>query len=131
VAIREAHVEFQPKSTAPAMGRRVLGGLVDRIPERSLEDARLLLTEVMTNAIRHAQGGGEEPITVSLSVVGDELVVQVADPGEGFDARRPHGTTAGTGWGLFLLEQIASVWGVERRPGGGSVVWFRLGLRSE
>jgi len=129
VAIRQALVEFEPRSTAPAMGRRVLGGLVDRIPERSLDDARLLLTEVMTNAIRHAHGGGEEPIVVSLSVVGDELLVQVADPGEGFDPRPGRGTGAGTGWGLFLLEQIASVWGVERNLEGGSVVWFRLALR--
>lgn len=130
MAIREAHVEFQPKSTAPAMGRRVLGGLVDRIPERSLEDARLLLTELMTNAIRHGTANREQTITVSLSVIGDELVVQVADAGDGFDVPRGHGRATGSGWGLFLLEQIASVWGVERRPGGGSVVWFRLGLRS-
>jgi signal transduction histidine kinase len=129
MSVREARVEFRPEDTAPAMGRRVLDAFADAIPLASLADARLLLTELMTNAIRYGGLGLGDVIRVCLVVEGDELSVEVEDPGRGFEARAEPGSPAGTGWGLFLLEQIASRWGADARPGGGSIIWFRLPLR--
>ncbi|MGZ8604123.1 MAG: ATP-binding protein [Actinomycetota bacterium] len=110
------------------MARRIIGGLADRLAAETLEDARLLLTELMTNAIRHSgivEGG---VITVRIYPTADELTVEVSDPGQGFVARTGSGPSRGSGWGLFLLGQVAANWGTTARRDGGSIVWFTLPL---
>jgi anti-sigma regulatory factor (Ser/Thr protein kinase) len=127
MAMREARVAFLPQDSAPAMGRRVLGGLADRVPGPTLDDARLLLTEVLTNAITHGSLEDGQTISVCLRVSAGDLVVEVADPGPAFTPRgRSVGAGAGSGWGLFLVDRIADDWGVAVQPSGGVVVWFRL-----
>lgn len=126
--MHEARVSFLPSDSAPAMGRRVLGGLADRVPAPVMDDARLLLTEVMTNAIVHGRLGDGQVIDVGIRVSEGDLVVEVSNPGRGF-AREALRQSAelGSGWGLFLLDRIADDWGVDRRAAdGGVVVWFRL-----
>jgi anti-sigma regulatory factor (Ser/Thr protein kinase) len=61
--MEEARISFRPGETAPAMGRRVIEGLSDRVPRRTLDDAKLLLSELMTNAIRHAGPTDAETIS--------------------------------------------------------------------
>ncbi len=123
MTIHEARVTFLASDTAPAMGRRVLEGLGDRVPGAVLEDARLLLTEVMTNAIRHAGLDGTDPVDVLIRPGASSLAVEVGDGGRGFDlGERLHGA----GWGLLLLDRLADAWSVEERPTGGTVVRFRL-----
>ncbi len=125
--MEEARVSFRPHHSAPAMGRRVLDGLSDRVPRSTLDDARLLLSELMTNAIRHAGLTDEETITVLIRTAPHELYIEVADRGRGFDVSgSAHGSSAGTGWGLFLLDRLADSWGVGDEGDDGSVVWFLL-----
>jgi anti-sigma regulatory factor (Ser/Thr protein kinase) len=120
-------VSFRPHDTAPALGRRTLDGLADLVPSATLDDARLLLTEVMTNAIRHAGAREDESISMLLRVTESELFIEVTDRGRGFG---PGGVgAAGTGWGLFLLDRLSDAWGVSERDGGGAAVWFRLRWR--
>jgi len=89
------------------------------------ESAVLLVSEVVTNAILHAG----TPIEVTLRLDGG-LRVEVADGSEHLPVRRRYATTAGTGRGLMMLEELADAWGVQRRP-GGKVVWFELGRGAE
>jgi anti-sigma regulatory factor (Ser/Thr protein kinase) len=111
------------------MGRRVLDGLSDRVPRSTLDDARLLLSELLTNAIRHAGLSEDETISVLIAANDAELHIEVADRGRGFEAGRHDPSSAtGTGWGLFLLDRLADAWGTERDASGGSVVWFTLGF---
>ena len=95
-----------------------------------LENLRLLVSEVVTNSLRH---GGARPETESIEVtieqIGDRIVVEVVDPGRGFVPSvcepRPGQTS---GWGLFLVDSIASRWGVH--GDGATRVWFEIGRRS-
>jgi anti-sigma regulatory factor (Ser/Thr protein kinase) len=121
-------MSFRPHDTAPAEGRRVLDGLSGLVPPVTLDDARLLLTELMTNAIRHAGDREDEAISMLIQATSSELFIEVTDRGRGFEPRGP-GAAAGRGWGLFLLDRISDAWGVSERDGGGASVWFRLRWR--
>ena len=88
--------------------------------------AHLLTSEIASNAVRH----GKEPIDLSVSVEEEGLRVSVFDRGSGFDPdelRFVQSLSADTegGRGLYLVQHLASEWGVRRRD-EGTEVWFRL-----
>ncbi len=89
-----------------------------------LEDVRLLVTELITNSLRHADLRPGDRVLVRAGVSDDRVRVEVHDPGRNGapEPRAPGGK--GGGYGLYLLELIAQRWGVERD--GGTLVWFEL-----
>ena len=86
------------------------------------ESASLLISELVTNSVLHGEG---EVITVLIdSGLPGSLRCEVIDDGSGFvpvaRTERPAG-----GWGLQLVEQLSSSWGVRE---GSTHVWFDLPL---
>ena len=122
--MREAKLLFGPEATAATMGRRVLDGLSDGLEPARLDDARLLLTELIANAIQHGNLDAADRISVVFRRRGDGIVVEVADPGDGVPGTVEPGS--GSGWGLTLLARLADDWGLEPRSDGGTLAWFRL-----
>lgn len=82
----------------------------------------LLTSEVVTNAITHAAEHGE--IHVAAAFAPGYARIEVLDRGPGFDPDVRHGAT---GFGLRLLDKLATRWGVER--GSGTLVWFEVDRR--
>jgi anti-sigma regulatory factor (Ser/Thr protein kinase) len=115
------------ESGAAAAARRALRDGNGVLPPAIRGDVLLLLTELVTNAVRHAGAGPERPVQVQLQHRAGCVVVAVADEGPGFtwDPTAPAGSESG-GWGLFLVNQIADRWGVERTT-SGTRVWFEIG----
>lgn len=89
---------------------------------RVLSRARLLLSEVVTNAVRH----GSPPITTELECRGTEgMHVRVSDASPGAPVVRQVDVEATGGRGMALVDLLSEQWGVE--PGqAGKAVWFRL-----
>ncbi|WP_431783116.1 ATP-binding protein [Streptomyces chumphonensis] len=89
------------------------------------EEASLVLSELLTNAVRHANVPGRQ-IETRYLLVPDGLRVEVHDA---CDVRPvmelPAGATTG-GWGLPLVDVLAARWGVSDRQGPGKVVWAEL-----
>lgn len=87
-----------------------------------VDDAVLLTTEALSNALRHAQA---DQIDVSVAVEDGHLVIRVKDDGTGFD----HGAISG-GMGLHSMKSRAESHGgsttVETSPGGGTHVEARF-----
>ena len=113
-----------PTRTAPAEARRSLERVVGEDRE-ALETCQLLVSELVTNSVRHAEL--EADARIGLRVEADDRAIRVAvsDPGQGFD--QPTGAPAAgsaSGWGLYLVEQMADRWGVEQGP--DTLVWFEL-----
>ena len=96
-----------------------------KVEPQVLDDIRLLVSELVTNAIRHAEAadGGEVGLDVTID---HELVrVEVADPGAGFDPTpRDDEMSRPGGWGLYLVDRIADRWGVVRNR--MTRVWFEI-----
>ena len=118
-------LRLEPTRTAPAEARRSLERVVGGVDREALETLQLLVSELVTNSVRHAQLEGGAEIGVRVEADARAIRVAVSDPGKGFDV--PEGVPAAgspSGWGLFLVEQMAERWGVDRD--GETRVWFEL-----
>ena len=113
---------------AVTASRLALAGLEDRLDPNVLFDIRLLVSELVTNCVKHARTGPEESIVLSVDIGDHQVRVSVRDDGPGFEPPAPplteEAAEAGSGWGLFLVDQISESWGVEREA--GATVWFEL-----
>jgi anti-sigma regulatory factor (Ser/Thr protein kinase) len=88
-------------------------------------NVRLLVSELVTNSVRHSQTGASDPIELRLAVFADRLRVEVSDHGSGFQRRvRTPERGSGSGWGLYLVDQLADRWGVSRDE--TTHVWFEI-----
>ncbi len=111
-----------PKSPgSAAQARDLLGRLADELPTKILDDARLLISELVANAVEHVAEDGE--IGVSIALDDGVLRVEVRDPGPGFEFVERAGDAGASdrGWGLVFVNRVASRWAHE--PGR---VWFEL-----
>jgi anti-sigma regulatory factor (Ser/Thr protein kinase) len=122
--ISEIRVPGGPE--APAQVRsRLERQLADELDAERLADIRLLATEVVSNSVRHGRVDSDGWVSAAVSAADGTLRVEVRDSSRGGhpEARTPDYEDGG-GFGLFLLDQIASRWGVERDP--NLCVWFEL-----
>ena len=98
--------------------------LAQRVTGGALEDVRLLLTELITNALRHSGAEPGDEIGVTADVTDGTVRIEVHDPGrDGAPEVRAPGARGG-GYGLFLVDRLTSQWGVERQD--GTTVWAEL-----
>lgn len=110
---------------APGSARHALDELRGEVPDGVLEDVRLLVSELVTNSVRHAAGGEKSWIRVRVTVSARRVRVEVTDPGPGFEAEvSVPSIYQESGWGLFLVQQVAQRWGVDR--GRETRVWFEI-----
>jgi len=112
---------------APRAARHCLASLEPHIEPETYERSQLLITELVTNSLRHGELPRDARITVSVVVDRRCVRVEVSDPGGGFDADRAlvrERTTREGGWGLHLTDSLARRWGVIR--GTRTTVWFEL-----
>jgi anti-sigma regulatory factor (Ser/Thr protein kinase) len=102
--------------------------LTGELPDARLADVRLLTTEVVTNSVRHGQVDDDGWISSTVAVDDDRVRVEVRDSGDvlGVPEQRAPDYEDGGGFGLFLLDQVATSWGVEQDA--GLCVWFELAL---
>jgi signal transduction histidine kinase len=108
---------------AAAVARRAIGRLSSGLDPGTLDTVRLLVTELVTNSVRHADAPA---VDLRVRVSERRVRLDVRDDGPGFlaEQRSPHPGPEG-GWGLFLVDHLADRWGVDER-GRGSHVWVEL-----
>jgi anti-sigma regulatory factor (Ser/Thr protein kinase) len=85
----------------------------------------LLVSELVTNSVKHGGAGPDDPVRVEL-IVSDQVVrVEVSDLGPGFRPTPQPAPAPGRvgGWGLIMVDRSASRWGIRH---GGRCVWFEL-----
>ena len=111
---------------APAEARRALAEQYPTLPLIVHTDLALLVTELVTNAVRHGGAAVDRPLRVEFARTNGRMRVEVVDPGTDVDwnARPGNGDSRG-GWGLFLVDRIADRWGVCPAP-SGTCVWFEM-----
>lgn len=115
---------FPADVTSVAAARRFVSSELADLGTR-LETVVLLVSELATNAVRHATSAFELSIERSDGL----LRVEVADQGAGAPNKQPHDIEAPSGRGLQIVEALADEWGVTERQ-RGKAVWFTLGLTS-
>lgn len=98
-----------------------------KLPDEVTETAVLLLSELMTNAYRHAKVPPGREIRARAELDGDHLHVAVSDANDTLPTARAATLDEESGRGLALVEALAENWGTTPRPYGiGKTVWFVL-----
>jgi anti-sigma regulatory factor (Ser/Thr protein kinase) len=121
-------VRLPAKPSSAAVARqRIAADLVEQdVAAPIVDDVVLVVTELVSNAIRHAEPLPDGQVTVSWQVDGRGVKVRVSDGGGGGEPRLRHATPRDTsGRGLALVEAIATRWGVEDSP-AHTTVWAEL-----
>ena len=121
-------IELPGGRYAPGTARTTLGEmLAERLDETDLFDASVLVSELVTNAVRHGRADEDETIVVHVAIAPDVLRVEVCDHGPGFEPPAvPRPRRHGGGNGLVLLARMSSTWGVAGDD--GTCVWFERAL---
>lgn len=123
---RTVDIELPPAADSVAVARARLDTLQGVVKEELLDDLRLLVSEVVTNSVRHAGLRPSDRVDVHVIVEPRRVRAEVVDPGTGFEPpAHPPALGAGAGWGLFLVGRVASRWGVDRAD-GHTRVWFEI-----
>ena len=117
-------IEATPR--APSIARRALEQLSARVDGSVLQDTQLLVSEVVTNSIRHS--GSEDAIRLRVWTRRKGLKVEIADGGYGFDAGAVSTSDNEEGGrGLMIVDALADRWGVSHEA--RTRVWFELSPR--
>src|SRR3954468_2724287 len=102
------------------------------LPEETLGDLKLAVTEAASNSVRHAYDNGDGVVDVTYELDGDRLIVEVADNGHGFvpGGRDDRDDLDEGGLGIAIIQALADEFEVGSRPDGvGSRLRFVKLLR--
>lgn len=113
---------------APSEARRALVGLA--LPEETREDLALVVSELVTNSVRHGGLSSGDRIDVEVVNGAGTVRVVVHDGGHGFAFSPPEerrGPPTAGGRGLAIVDALSRTWGVDRKR-GGCTVWCELAV---
>ncbi|MEV7781360.1 ATP-binding protein [Kitasatospora sp. NPDC088351] len=119
-----------PRSAGRARVQLLRQAYVWQVADETTEIAVLLLSELVTNACRHARGPRDRLVGVRCLIVDDLLRVEVTDANEDLPQPREAALDDEAGRGLHLVDALADSWGAHLRGEGyrGKTVWFQLKL---
>lgn len=118
----EICARFPPDSSSAGAARRLVSKALADWDDPDLDEvARLLVSELVGNALLHAGGAFD----VRIRIRGDVLRVEVQDECPDLPNRKYYPKTSSTGRGLMLVAELSRTWGVDQ-VNGGKVVWFEL-----
>jgi anti-sigma regulatory factor (Ser/Thr protein kinase) len=121
----ERRVTFPLAPEAPSRAREVIGEELASLSSDVREDATLLVSELITNAVRHAAASERAEVELRVRSEPGRVRVVVTDQGVGFiPSERVPTVSDGSGWGLYLVNRIADRWGVLAEE--QTEVWFEL-----
>lgn len=123
--VARLHLQLKSGPEAAGEGRHSLDRLEESLDPEKLGELRLLVTELLTNSVRHGCAS-DEWIALDVEIYPNGVRVVVTDRGPGFipePTPQPHLDRPG-GWGLCLVDRLADRWGVE--SDGVTAVWFEM-----
>ena len=120
--VAELSLQIVGGPDAPSEARTAFRRFHPELPPDQMQIVVLLASELVSNAVKHADA---ESIAIRFQVLPEQIRVEVADEGPGFepDPATIDASRVG-GWGLHLVDELSSRWGVLDGP--GSRVWFEL-----
>lgn len=118
-------LELAPSARAASEARTAVTRRFEGLSSEAMQDLRLLISELVANAILHAAQSPDDCIQVRVTRRGNRVHAEVIDCGGAGDIRpRPLDPESPGGFGLHLLDEISDRWGV--RHDGSTCVWFDM-----
>ena len=110
---------------APRAARHSLDLLIGLVRPAPLMDLRVIVSEFVTNSVRHAGQHDGDPITVRVDCTEARVRIEVEDGGPGFTPVFPRpDPERDSRWGLYLVDRLADRWGT----GPSGRVWAEVDL---
>jgi anti-sigma regulatory factor (Ser/Thr protein kinase) len=110
--VRRLEVVVASGLDAPATARAAVAAwLSPQVADQVLSDAQLLVSELVTNRVRHAQLASDATVRVSVEICDGFVRLEVEDPGDVALGAVAPDREHGGGFGLFLVEALAQRWG--------------------
>ncbi len=125
--LTELRMTLVPDEFAPGKARRALEATATGIPTEALADASLMTSELVTNSVKH---GPKDLVAIELLLQAgrERLRVEVSERA-GASAPQVRAPDDGGGYGLTLVQSLASRWGTEETD-GYRYTWFELDVSS-
>jgi hypothetical protein len=126
VGTRRFDFEAPVAPDAPRQVRWRVRGF-DAIVDGLRPDFELLLTELVSNVVRHSGLGPSDSMTIRVAASPGYVWTEVSDPGRRLppvEVPVPKGEPVESGFGFMLIDRIATRWGTIEGP--GATVWFEL-----
>jgi serine phosphatase RsbU (regulator of sigma subunit)/anti-sigma regulatory factor (Ser/Thr protein kinase) len=124
--LRSAAVELPGGRQASAAARGVVADTLASVASKpELDDLLIVVTELVNNAVVHGGAGDtSERVLVHVAAADERLRAEVSSRGAPFDLREPSPAEEPGGFGLFLVDQLSSRWGID--GGDDFCVWFEI-----
>ena len=121
-------IALDSNAQAPSVAREVVvRSLGARVAPRVLDTAQLVMSELVTNSVRHSGAPSGDEVVVRVRAWQDRCRLEVEDSGhEGTIAPQPPDLDRGGGMGLNLVETLSERWGLVRAADGPTRVWAQL-----
>lgn len=126
--VRTIRVAFSGESVAAARRAIVVDLEARDIDEQTIDECEIVVSELLTNALRHAKPLSDGAIRVRWKVRNEVVEVEVTDGGgETVPATAPRTVWGASGRGLRIVRSVAHEWGVGEDRSGGVTVWAAMG----
>lgn len=119
-----ATITLEPSTANIKQARTFVADHLEGQDDQLVADATLMVSELVTNAIRH--GSGPCVLTLELTMVA--MRVDVRDAGTATPMMRSPSPDDAFGRGLVIVSELADDWGIDAMPGIGNNVWFSMRL---
>lgn len=124
ISDHSASISLPPRTRSVPAARRLVAELLGAwAAEQHRDDAGLLVSELVTNVVRHV--GGAASLLLEVRLTGALLRIAVVDSSPAPPVTRPQGSGSPGGHGLWLVDTLADRWGSEDHA-AGKQVWFEL-----
>ena len=125
------HLRIPARAEYITLGRLALTGLsrLRELPDETLADLKLALTEACSNSVRHAYRDGRAGVVdIDYNLQPDYLAIEVTDDGEGFEYVEADGEESSEltegGLGLAIIKSLSDEFELGSRTSGGSRLRF-------
>lgn len=122
--VRVVEVRLAAGTNAVPAARKAFDPLAPLMAPERLDDARLLVSELVTNSIRHGALEPTDQVEVTADVGEHKVRIRVLDPGRGFALGGRPPAAGSQGLGLYLLSQLADAWSIT--VDGVTSIWFDI-----
>jgi integral membrane sensor domain MASE1/anti-sigma regulatory factor (Ser/Thr protein kinase) len=122
---KQVAVRLPGRVEAVRTAREAIGELEPELGQPLFENLRLLVSELVSNSIRHGHMPASSSVELRVAVFAGRVRVEVDDYGPGFEpSEQARGRSEASGWGLYLVDQLSDRWGVTRED--RTSVWFEI-----
>jgi serine/threonine-protein kinase RsbW len=122
VGMRQVRLTMPAKAEYVLLGRLALSGItrLRALPEETVNDLKLAVTEACTNSVRHAYDENGGWVNIVYELHRDRLVVEVVDDGAGFepDELERHGELTEGGLGIAIIRALTDEFEIKERDNG-------------